>query len=697
MLLEVNNLKTHFRTGDGGVARAVDGISFTLDTGRTLAIVGESGCGKSQTAFSIMRLVEQNGFHAPESQILFDGNDLLKQSEPEMEKIRGNQAAMIFQEPMASLNPLYRIGRQLAEPLILHQGMTKPQARKRAVELLAQVGIPDPASRIDNFPHEMSGGMKQRVMIAMALACRPRLLIADEPTTALDVTIQAQILSLMKDLQRETGMAILLITHDLGIVNQMADDVCVMYAGKVAEYGPRHEIFHNMQHPYTRRLLESIPAATDIRHRLHSIPGMVPAATEFKPGCRFADRCAERLEKCAAEESPAYACDPLGVRTSKSPRNACTCNGDLEVPTPREIHLAFCHLLAPGCHADRAAASARQPRPPRKTGGEVLVAVRELRTHFPVKRGLLMRTVNHVRAVDGVSLELRRGETLALVGESGCGKTTAGQSILRLVSEARGEVLYAGQNVLELPKNRLRGLRRHMQIVFQDPFASLSPRLRVGEIIGEGLTVHEPTLSAAEREKRVAEALALVGMDASTVRRYPHEFSGGQRQRVAIARALILNPDFLVLDEPTSALDVSVQAQILNLLEDIQTRLGLAYLLITHDLGIVRHISDQVAVMYLGRIVEHAPTEALFRDPRHPYTRTLLDAVPKLGEQTGFSKINGEVPSPLNPPAGCHFHPRCPRLANAPADAPWPAKCATTYPDLLADGPHHTACFAVKT
>ena len=322
--------------------------------------------------------------------------------------------------------------------------------------------------------------------------------------------------------------------------------------------------------------------------------------------------------------------------------------------------------------------------------------MRGLRTHFPVKRGLLLRTVNHVRAVDGVSLELRRGETLALVGESGCGKTTAGQSILRLVPEARGEVLYAGQNVLELPKGRLRGLRRHMQLVFQDPFASLSPRLRVGEIVGEGLAVHEPQLSAAARERRVAEVLGIVGMDAGAVRRYPHEFSGGQRQRIAIARALILDPDFLVLDEPTSALDVSVQAQILNLLEELQTRLGLAYLLITHDLGVVRHIADQVAVMYLGRIVEHAPTEALFRAPRHPYTRTLLDAVPKLGEPTGFSKITGEVPSPLNPPTGCHFHPRCPRLANAPADAPWRTKCATIYPELLADGPRHTACFACE-
>ena len=663
MLLEVDNLVTHFDLGEGKVARAVDGVSFGIEQGQTLAVVGESGCGKSQTAFSIMRLLEPNGYHDPSSRILLEGEDLLRKDEEALQRIRGNQIAMIFQEPMASLNPLYRVRSQLSEPLRQHQGLSRRESRARCVELLRHVGIPAPDSRIDNYPHEMSGGMKQRVMIAMALACRPRLLIADEPTTALDVTTQAQILGLMKELQQETGMAIMLITHDMGIVNQMADEVCVMYAGRLVEKGSREAVFRDMQHPYTRRLMASIPNRAEKHFKLQTIQGMVPGASEFPlAGCRFAARCIERIAGCETL-TPVMA--PCGTHTG---------------------HAAACHLLGgpAGVGRDRAGAAAKEPRPVRTRSDELLLSVEGLSTHFPVKRGMLQRVVDHVRAVDGVRFSLRRGETLALVGESGCGKTTVGHSILRLIDEARGQVRFEGEDVLRLSRSRVNGLRKRMQLVFQDPFGSLSPRMKVHEIVGEGLRVHAPRLPAGERARQVEDVLRLVGLSPDVGSRFPHEFSGGQRQRIALARALILEPDLLVLDEPTSALDVSVQAQILNLLEAIQLRRNLAYLFITHDLGVVEYIADQVAVMYLGRIVEYAPAVRLFAGPRHPYTQTLLDAVPRIGEQQrAFGRIVGDVPSPLHPPSGCHFHPRCPRAQ---------ALCRTVSPALTAEADRHYAC-----
>lgn len=640
MLLDVCNLRTHFRVGEGQVAKAVDGISFSIEEGKTLAIVGESGCGKSQTAFSLMRLTSPNAFHGQDSKIFFNGQNLLAKTEVEMQKIRGKEIGMIFQEPMSSLNPLYRVGNQLCEPLMLHEGMTRKQAQKRAIELLELVGIPAPAERMECFPHELSGGMKQRIMIAMALSCNPKLLIADEPTTALDVTIQAQILGLMKDLQEKNGMAIMLITHDFGVVNQMADDVCVMYAGKMAEYGEREEIFKHSIHPYTTRLLESIPSGHALDCRLQTILGMVPSAIAYSKGCRFADRC---------------------HLAQKYPELATMCREqDCVAQRFRETkHWVYCHALNHQEWITEAVAKP-EPRPKKEKDTTPLLEVEQLKTWFPVKKGLLMRIVNHVRAVDGMTFNLCRGETLALVGESGCGKTTAGQSILRLTQVLpKGKIVFDGKDILSFSKADLKQLRRRMQIVFQDPFASLSPRMKVGEIVEEGLLIHHPEMSEATRREKVDAVLQTVGLDPKVSSRYPHEFSGGQRQRIAIARALVLEPEFIVLDEPTSALDVSVQAQILNLLEDIQAKLKLTYLFITHNLGVVEYSADYVAVMYLGRVVEYASTKEIFADPRHPYTKTLLAAVPRLGEKRKFSKIVGDVPSPLNPPTGCFFHPRC--------------------------------------
>ncbi|MBT6854683.1 MAG: dipeptide ABC transporter ATP-binding protein, partial [Nitrospina sp.] len=577
MLLSVKNLATHFHAGPGKIARAVDGISFDLEQGKTLALVGESGCGKTQTAFSIIRLVAENGYH-PTGEIQFQGQDLFQLGPEEMRNLRGNDIAMIFQEPMTSLNPLFRIGNQLEEPLKQHLKIAKGESRKRAIELLDRVGIPDPHKRIDDFPHQLSGGMKQRVMIAMALACEPKLLIADEPTTALDVTIQAQVLSLMSDLQKQTGMAILLITHDMGIVNQIADDLCIMYGGRVAEYGRREEIFNNRTHPYTQRLFSSIPKLEKTDILLDTIPGSVPSATEYGEGCRFADRCSEVMDICHAQESKVH-------RIS-------------------DKHQTVCHLIDKG--TPRKQSGKTIPLPVRKLDTKPLVRIRNLKTFFPIRKGVFLRVANHIRAVDHINLDIANGATVALVGESGCGKTTLGESILQLIPDAKGEVFFNDQNIMELKGETLKRFRKHLQIVFQDPFGSLQPRMTIERIVGEGLEVHQPELTPDERTKKIARVLEEVGLRESIMERYPHEFSGGQRQRIAIARALILEPEFLVLDEPTSALDVSVQAQVLNLLKELQARHQLTYLFISHNLSVVRYMADTIAIMYLGKIVEQA-------------------------------------------------------------------------------------------
>jgi peptide/nickel transport system ATP-binding protein len=668
MLLSVKNLATHFHAGPGRIARAVDGVSFDLQQGKTLALVGESGCGKTQTAFSIIQLIAENGYH-PSGEIFFEDKDLSIMDQEEMRLLRGNDIAMIFQEPMTSLNPLFRIGDQLQEPLKQHRKVSQGASRKRAIELLDRVGIPDPHKRVDDFPHQLSGGMKQRVMIAMALACEPKLLIADEPTTALDVTIQAQVLRLMSDLQKQTGMAILLITHDMGIVNQMADDLCIMYGGRIAEYGSREQIFKNMSHPYTKLLFSSIPKLEKPAFLLDTVPGLVPSATEYAEGCRFANRCPAVMDVCKKEST---------------------------VHSPSPEHQVTCHLLDKGINSKWDLNDQKTPINKHTPSTQTLISIKNLRTYFPVRKGIFLRTVNHIRAVDGINLEIAKGSTIALVGESGCGKTTLGESILKLNSHTQGEVEFSGQNIMQLTGSDLKQFRKHMQMVFQDPFGSLQPRMTIEAIIAEGLEIHYPDLSQTEKAEKISRVMQEVGLSNSVLERYPHEFSGGQRQRIAIARALILEPEFMVLDEPTSALDVSVQAQVLNLLKDLQAKRNLTYLFISHNLSVVRYLADTVAIMYLGKIVEQAPVETLFNNPKHPYTISLLNSVPDLGDQKSFEPLIGDVPSPLHPPAACHFHPRCPIYLKEEPGSSLAKKCTSQYPEISGDKNRFVRCHSCE-
>src|SRR5712691_9910057 len=681
-LLEVENLRTYFKT-EAGEARAVDGVSLTLEEGESLALVGESACGKSVTALSIMRLIDPPSGYHPSGRMRFEDTDLLQADEATLQRIRGNRISMIFQEPLTALNPVFTIANQLCEPLTLHQGLGKEQAARRGLALLEQMGIAAPEVVMRSYPHQLSGGMRQRVMIAMAIACRPRLMIADEPTTALDVTVQAQILHLMQALQREIGMALLLITHDFGIVNQMSDRVLVMYAGTLVETGTREAILRQPRHPYTRKLLQSVPRGVRHDQRLLVIQGTVRPATDVVPGCRFTERCDYAATRCTVA-APALFSAPGGSQV------ACYLY-DPHDPLPARAVVEDSPLRPPSSVSP----SPRLTVPP--AFSPPLVEIRNLTTHFPVKKGFFQRVVGHVKAVDGVTLAIPAGITLGLVGESGCGKTTLGHSLIRLEDRARGQVLFAGQDILTLPPHAMRDVRRSVQIIFQDPFSSLNPRFTVQELVGEGLRVHEAALTAAEYARRIAEVLEEVGLSARMLQRYAHEFSGGQRQRLAIARALILRPRFVILDEATSALDVSVQAQILNLLRDLQTRYQLTYLFITHDLGIIQYLAQEVAIMYLGRIVEYGETEAVFTQPAHPYTQSLLAAVPSLEtRRTVPPPLLGDVPSPVSPPSGCHFHPRCPLFAGT-EEPRLQSACPTQYPPPIRVGPHHWArCHAAS-
>jgi len=671
-LLQIDSLQTSFAAA-GGTVRAVDGVSIEIEKGQTFALLGESGCGKSMTALSTMRLVPEPAGRITNGVVKLDGEDLLQLPEVAMRDVRGKRIAMIFQEPMTSLNPVLTIGQQIEETLVRHKGLKGTQAKNRVLELIEAVGIPDPAQRYIEYPHQLSGGMKQRVMIAMALAGEPELLIADEPTTALDVTIQAQVLDLMRQLQKDTGMAILLITHDLGVVSEMADRVAVMYAGQIVEEADRAEFFANPQHPYSKKLFESLPDMDKRGQRLAVIQGQVPPLdTEFS-GCRFVDRCDYAWETCVDQIPEWTSGDDGGVR----------------------CHLYDNAITKPSGQGDnkvRVVEAASTESQHKDTDNQNLLSVDGLKVHFPIHKGLLRRVVNHVKAVDGVSLEIPAGHTLALVGESGCGKTTVGKGILQLIRPTAGQVKFGDTDLTSLSVDQLRKHRTDVQIIFQDPFSSMNPRMMIADIIEEGMITQGLGGNAQAREARVDQLLEQVGLSAEVKRRYPHEFSGGQRQRICIARALAVEPKLIICDEPTSALDVSVQAQILNLLKDLQDELGLAYLFITHDLSVVEYLAHEVAVMYLGRIVEQGLVAEVMENPLHPYTKALLSAVPVI-EKKGTPKerkiirVQGEMPSPVNPPSGCHFHPRCEQAM---------PECKENYPDSRSSTESHAArCFLV--
>ena len=655
-LLQVDDLRTWFTAGKRTV-RAVDAVSLQIERGETLALLGESGCGKSITALSLLRLLPPAG-RIVSGSVRLHGEDLLALPEVTLRRVRGSKIAMIFQEPMTSLNPVLSVGQQIAEPLVRHKGLSGESLKRRVLALLDGVGIPDPSRVHDVYPHQLSGGMKQRVMIAIALACEPELLIADEPTTALDVTIQAQVLDLLRDLQKKNGMAMLFITHDLGVVADIAHRVAVMYAGEIVETAPRAIFFGGALHPYSQKLFASLPNMTRRDQSLAVIKGMVPRLDRPIQGCRFAERCDEAWERCR-NEAPAWIVeDAHGVR---------------------------CHLMteARERHAESVvAASAMEAADSRPRAD--LLQVRDLQVHFPIRKGLFQRTVGFVKAVDGVSLDIRAGRTVALVGESGCGKTTVGKGILQLLPPTAGSVKFENAELVGMSPEGLRARRGQFQIVFQDPFSSLDPRMVVADILEEGMLALGIGANERARQAELDRLLTAVGLPAEAKYRYPHEFSGGQRQRIAIARALAVNPRLIVCDEPTSALDVSVQAQILNLLKDLQSRLGLAYLFITHNISVVEFLAQEVAVMYLGRIVESGPVDAVLRMPKHPYTQALLSAVPTI-EKSGRTviKLQGELPSPANPPRGCHFHPRCPQAM---------AVCRERYPEVMEQEGRQIAC-----
>jgi peptide/nickel transport system ATP-binding protein len=595
--MKVEHLSTVLDVAAGEL-RAVDGISFELKPGECFALVGESGCGKSMTALSLMRLLPEAGRIAG-GRVELGGVDLLALPEAAMRAVRGKRVSMIFQEPATALNPVLTVGAQIAEVITRHSQDRNP--REKAINLLRAVGLPDPEQRYDAYPFQLSGGQRQRVMIAGALAVEPEVLIADEPTTALDVTIQAQILDLLAKLQAERGMTLLLITHDLGIVAKMAHRVAVMYAGEIVELAEREAFMRAPQHPYTQKLFAALPSPQRRAEGLAVIPGQVPPLTRRFTSCRFSDRCEFVFDRCRVE-APAL----------------------LE---PVRGHFARCHLREDGPAAPRNLVSVQGAARAEGTAGQLLLVVKDLKVHFPIRKGVLKRTAGHVRAVDGVSFELREGRTLALVGESGCGKTTTGKALLKLIEPTAGKIFFGKENITNRTRAQMRPLRAAMQIIFQDPYASLNPRLRVAEILLEGMRSLGVGRDDAERTSMLEKTLAEVGLPADALMRYPHEFSGGQRQRIAIARALAVNPRLIVCDEPTSALDVSVQAQILNLLRSLQERLGIAYLFITHNIAVVDYLAHEVAVMKEGKIVEHGMVDDVLRRPAHSYTRELLASV----------------------------------------------------------------------
>ncbi|MCH2202158.1 MAG: ABC transporter ATP-binding protein [Fuerstiella sp.] len=595
-VIDVKNMQTWFHI-DRGVVKAVDDVSFQIEPGHTLGVVGESGSGKSVTSLTIMRLLAATA-QVHSGSISFLGRDLIGLPEREMRKIRGAEISMIFQEPMSSLNPVHKVGHQVMEAIVQHQQVNKAEARERTIQLFEEVGIPDPKSRLDYYPHQMSGGQKQRVMIAMALSCNPSLLIADEPTTALDVTIQKQILDLIRELRDQRQMAVLFITHDLGVIAEIADHVIVMYRGKVMEQGNVLDLYKNPRHPYTKGLLACRP-------RLDSPYKRLPTVSDYMDTVEHPDGEIEITEKTMTNDRANYF------------RNHG--RGRLLHPQQQLKELGF---------EDNPGSLGREAITV-DTGLDPLVSVRDLKVHFPVRKGVMMRTAGYVKAVDGVTFDVYRGQTLGLVGESGCGKTTTGRALLRLVRATSGTMHFDGLDVGRLSRTELRQLRNRMQIIFQDPYGSMNPRMTVQAALSEPMSLHGIGTSRRDRVDRAASLLEEVGLLTEHLGRYPHEFSGGQRQRICIARALAVEPEFIVCDESVSALDVSVQAQVLNLLNDLQERRGLTYIFISHDLSVVKFMADMMAVMKDGKFVEFGPSEAIYRNPSQDYTRELITATPR--------------------------------------------------------------------
>lgn len=639
-LLQVKNLRTSF-FGHLGEVQAVRNISFDLLRGEILGIVGESGSGKSVTALSIMKLLQYPG-KIVGGQILLDGEDLVPKKHRQMRRIHGQRLAMVFQDPMTSLNPLFTVGNQIIETIKEHKKLSRREAEAKAIHMLRLVGIPSPEKRLYSYPHEFSGGMRQRVMIAMALACSPELLIADEPTTALDVTIQAQVLELIRKLNVQLKTSTILITHNLGAAAGICDRILVMYGGRILEEGSVDEVFYDPRHPYTLGLLNSIPKGTEAasRRRLVPILGTPPDMLHPPEGCPFHPRCAHAMKICACAELP-------------------------PVFTLGGTHRAGCWLLHSEAPQERffKPVAVREPEKARRgERKETLIEVRDLKVYFKKNDGFLLRSNTCIRAVDGVSFSIRAGETFGLVGESGCGKSTTGAAMVGLHKPHSGQILYKGTNLAELREAEILKYRKKLQMIFQDPYASLNPRMTAADIIGEPLDIHG-ICSGRERRERIRELLEMVGLRGDHASRYPHEFSGGQRQRIGIARALAVNPEFIVCDEPVSALDVSIQAQVVNMLEELQERLGLTYLFIAHDLAVVRHISRRVGVMYLGSLVEIASVSELYEHPLHPYTQALLSAAlvadPRKSRLREVHILEGDVPTPLGMPEGCRFATRC--------------------------------------
>jgi len=660
-LLEIKNLTLELGDPEQPV-RAIDQLDLTIRKGETFALLGESGCGKSMTALSIMRLLPESG-RITSGSIMLSEESLLQLPEVEMRRRRGGKVAMIFQEPMTSLNPVMTAGEQIAESVRLHQSVSKNEVRDKVHELMTDVGIPDVERRYEEYPHQLSGGIKQRIMIAMALAGEPDLLIADEPTTALDVTIQAQVLSLLKSLQKSRGMSILLITHDLGVVAEMADRVAIMYAGQIIEVSDVNTFFEQPKHPYSHKLFSSLPNTNKRGQPLNVIKGMVPRLDQTFNRCRFLDRCTVSNSSCETELPPWKGEEQLGYRCFLEHQDIATLEEDVAVV---ESVIALDNV------------------------SETVLNIEDLKVYFPIKKGIFRKTVGHVKAVDGVTLELKAGQTLALVGESGCGKTTVGKGILQLLDSTEGKVVFEGEDLTTLSASDLRKKRKDLQIIFQDPASSMNPRMLVGDIVAEGIVAQGLIKDKQKRKERVAQLLKQVGLPEEAMLRYPHEFSGGQRQRICIARSLAVNPKVIVCDEPTSALDVSVQAQVLNLLKDLQRDLGLAYLFITHDISVVSYLADEIAVMYLGRIVEKGKVEQVLENPLHPYTQALLSSVPVPDPKAKSERVilEGDMPSPSNPPSGCHFHPRCPQAMD---------ECQLDYPQaLITEDKQQVSCLLYK-